>query len=637
MSVSRRIASARPRESFFLLVLLLYCVPLNAQRPPSTSNLPNSQQSALTVNVSVRDSRGMPLENAAMVRLYSTAETFNMRTATQEASTAVFHNVQQGEYEVEITCMGFKTTKEHVSVIGFGGAVHTYIYIEREEEAGTNHKPPSGIVLSPKLQNELEKGLEAMRRREYEKAKEHFLKATQIGPTSSDAAYLLGTAELGLQQKDLAEKEFEAALKIEPSHERALMGLGELDLQAGNNAGAIAALEKAYQANGASWRTHFLLAMAYAKSGQLAEGEKHAEKAVGLAQEKSAQAMYLLGEIQDAEKHREVARKTWQLIIECYPNDPVAVQAKQKLARTAERVTEVREVNSSESLPLPMVPTTALMPAAEQPWAPPDVDSREYIVANDAPCQVDEVLAQGMRRMKAQIGNFEKFAATERIEHQEIDRYGVPGPARTRSFSYIVFVHELKPDSLYLDEDRSAEHGDANFPTSLATTGLNGLGIGVLLRYYRNQLEFRCEGLVKVREQAAWQIHFEEKKNVKDSLRLWSKDGRIYNVPLRGKIWLSASTYDMVRVETDLKEPVENLELKRDHLLIDYGPVSFEGGTTTLWLPWSAEMYMEVHGRRYHHRHLLSDYLLFKVDTPNRINQPKEAPVVATQADSQEH
>jgi hypothetical protein len=96
-------------------------------------------------------------------------------------------------------------------------------------------------------------------------------------------------------------------------------------------------------------------------------------------------------------------------------------------------------------------------------------------------------------------------------------------------------------------------------------------------------------------------------------------------IPLKGRVWVAASTYEVVHVETDLREPVPDLELKRDHLVIDYGPVSFQNGKTELWLPWHAEMYLELHRKRYHHRHTLSNYSLFAVDTTNKINDPKGA------------
>jgi hypothetical protein len=91
-------------------------------------------------------------------------------------------------------------------------------------------------------------------------------------------------------------------------------------------------------------------------------------------------------------------------------------------------------------------------------------------------------------------------------------------------------------------------------------------------------------------------------------------------------VWVAANSYDVLHVETDLREPVKELQLSRDHLIVDYGPVKFEKGNTTLWLPWSAEMFMELRGKRYHHWHTLTNYMLFSVDTGSTIGKPKIAP-----------
>ena len=61
-----------------------------------------------------------------------------------------------------------------------------------------------------------------------------------------------------------------------------------------------------------------------------------------------------------------------------------------------------------------------------------------------------------------------------------------------------------------------------------------------------------------------------------------------------------------------------------EEMVIDYGPVNFEHGKTTLWLPWYAELYLQVHGRRYHHRHTLTNYALFSVDTSNQTSAPNQ-------------
>jgi len=88
--------------------------------------------------------------------------------------------------------------------------------------------------------------------------------------------------------------------------------------------------------------------------------------------------------------------------------------------------------------------------------------------------------------------------------------------------------------------------------------------------------------------------------------------GQIYPIAIKGRIWLSSASFDVLRIETDLLEPVQILGLTRDHLVVDYGPVNFSASNATLWLPWDAEMHMELRGHRYHHKHYLTDYMLLE-------------------------
>jgi len=71
---------------------------------------------------------------------------------------------------------------------------------------------------------------------------------------------------------------------------------------------------------------------------------------------------------------------------------------------------------------------------------------------------------------------------------------------------------------------------------------------------------------------------------------------------------------------------MKELELARDHISIDYGPVQFKKNQTELWLPWTAEIFLDLHGHHYHHKHTLSNYSVFDVATENKIGTPKNAP-----------
>jgi hypothetical protein len=273
------------------------------------------------------------------------------------------------------------------------------------------------------------------------------------------------------------------------------------------------------------------------------------------------------------------------------------------------------------------VPAPDPPPAASlRPWAPPDIDSKEYPAVQDVACQESDVIQRTEAKTARQLGNFEKFLATEHIEHQEVDAYGNPGPPKSKDFSYIVFVEHPRPGVSFVNERRDGSENLASFPSSLATLGLVGLGVNIFDPNYSGDLEYKCEGLGAWRGQAAWRMRFEQKKGVPSQIRTWRNSRGLFPIALKGRVWIAAGSYDVLHVETDLREPVSELQLSRDHLTVDYGPVNFEKGNTTLWLPWSAEMFMELRGKRYHHQHTLTNYMLFSVDTASTIAKPKTDP-----------
>ncbi len=604
--------------------------------PPNANVNPNIQlgMSSSTVTVSVRSSNGTPLDAPAFVKLFSNSMTFNMTSPTQEGSTARFLNVPAGDYNVEVSAPGYRTTTDRVSVFG-GGSYPIFVYVVTEAEAASGAKAPRGTVMSPKLLAEIDKGLQAMKRQVYEEALQHFTRAEKLAPANPDVLYLSGTAEYALKHDDLARLKYEKALSIAPAHEKALLALGEMQIQAGEFTAAVATLEKAFRANGAGWRSHFLLAAAYLGSKNYQEAQTHAERAVELAKGQPEAAQVLLGRILEARGDLSGARKVFSEVISRNQAGLAALQAKERL-KELDAAAARAKAKAEEAAPakpvvvlaeLPLLPP----PAVDRTWAPPDIDAVEYPLAPGVACSTGDVLARAQKRALGDLGNFEKFAATEHIVHQEVDSQGVPGDPRAKDFWYLVFVHHTSRGGSYLDETRDGGQNLEEFPTSLATTGLVGLGVSILDPDHAKEFNYTCQGLSSWRGQAAWEMRFEQRTDQEARVRLWKRDNKLYALPLKGRLWISASSYDLMHLETDLREPVELLQLVRDHLAIDYGPVSAQNTKTSLWLPWSAEMFMEVRGHRYHHQHTLTNYVFFSVDTKNKVsNPPGEGPAPDT-------
>jgi len=361
----------------------------------------------------------------------------------------------------------------------------------------------------------------------------------------------------------------------------------------------------------------------------------HAQRAAELGgKDHGIGARILLGRILSAENKTAEAKAIFNSVIRDFPNDPATKDAKVALA-ALEKPAVVVAPAALAGDPRPLAPRSAAEdaarpvpapPAVIRPWAPPDVDAKEYVVAPDVSCSTDQLVQRTQARTLKQVANFEKFLATEHIEHQDVDAYGNPGAVKAKDFTYLVFIRKTRKDSFFLDEERDGGENLSEFPTSLASRGLVGLGIFLFVPEYQNDVIYKCEGLGEWRGQAAWEIRFEQRGEVPSRLMNWKNNRGVFPVALKGRVWVAANTYDLLHIETDLREPIPQLELDRDHLIIDYGPVKFDHGKTSLWLPWYAELYMQLHGKRYHHRHTLTNYALFSVDTDHQVNAPRETP-----------
>ena len=594
-----------------------------ASGPVSTAGMIGAN--AVELEISVRDAHGNIIEVPAVVHLTSVGTKYNGISSSQNLTPARFHQVMMGEYQIEVTCPGFEKSKQLFLLDITYGGMPIYVYLVPESNSNKAASATPAVMLPPQFRSDLERGIEDLRKGHYSSAQKTFTKLLPKTHDNPDVLYNLGLAELGLQHDDLARGYFQRVLATDPNHELALVSLGRMELRNGSPATAVPLLDKAASAGATSWRTDFELATGDLKLNRLSEAESAASRAVRLAKNQSAAPAYLLGQIQYAAGKRSYARLTWESMLKDFPSDPLTEQARKNLAQLDFTKDSVPP-SSAANVPGPAVVESARVAVAEHPWAPPDIDDVAPDVAPDVRCNTETVLDQALNRMKSRLLDLEKFTATERIEQREIDRYGWPGPVKSREFSYIVLVYPMKKDSIYVEESRNGSTGTSGMDAAIITTSLNALGINILQPYYRDRFNYSCEGLAHVRGFAAWQVHFVQKPDVHDGVRSWKTNRKTYDIPIKGRIWISSLNFSVLRVETDLREPLKDLQLTRDHLLVDYGPVDFASQSTQLWLPWSADMFTELQGKRYHDKHSLTDYLLFAVDTSQKVGKPPDDP-----------
>jgi hypothetical protein len=262
-------------------------------------------------------------------------------------------------------------------------------------------------------------------------------------------------------------------------------------------------------------------------------------------------------------------------------------------------------------------------PESGEPWAPPDVDATVPAVSPSTPCSLANVLAGASKRVEELVANLQQFTAAEHLEHVEIDKGGNPGTPQRRRFDYMVMIQQLRRGMLSVEEMRDGGTALDKFPANLATTGLPALAL-IFHPEYIEDFDMRCEGFGAWRGQPAWQVRFAQRAGRPSRMRSYRIRGLSFPIALKGRAWIAADSFQVVRLETDLVQDIPEIPLTREHMEIEYKPVAFKKKQLQVWLPESAELYMDFRGHRYYRRHSFSDFLLFSVDVNQTIADPKQ-------------
>lgn len=263
------------------------------------------------------------------------------------------------------------------------------------------------------------------------------------------------------------------------------------------------------------------------------------------------------------------------------------------------------------------------LPAPPASWIPLRIDQFVPPVNPDVACPLPSVLNGAAQRMKQFVGNLERFTATERVEHSIVDALGTQRKPVVRKYDYVVMVSRGPSGGFQLDEYRDRSRDPWQFPAHIATQGLPGMAL-LFHPLLASDFQFACEGLGQSGGHPAWQIHFSQRSDRPGRLLAYSVSGRYISAALKGRAWLDPGTFQVLRLDSELMHPLRDIGLTQEHVTISYQPVNFPSQDTRLWLPHTAELYVERQKHRYYRRHQFSHFQLFSVDTSENMRLADE-------------
>ena len=550
-----------------------------------------------------------------------------------------------GDCYVSIQREGYAPLREFVRPDGSG---HVYKDILlRPVGSGSASKsvnPVSEHQLSipPKARESFEKGVQlVVEKSDYRGAVAQFARAIAKYPSYYEAYAAMGLAQNKMGDAVAAEAALRKSIEVSAEkYSPAMIDLAAMFNGRKRFSEAELLLRKTIALDASSWRGQFELSVALSGQQHYKEAVTSATAARDLKPE-NPQVYLLLYNLHIRTNDFRAALQDTESYLKLTPDGAAA----DRVRRMQEQVQKSLQTPASDPRPSSPGPSSppglssevasdpppALsQPAPASPLEPNSVvplrvDEIVPEVAVDVPCSLSSVLHGAGQRAEQLLNTLQKFNASERVEHYKLNAAGVPGSADVRSFDYVVSVSHDAQGGFQLQEYRNGGIVRAQqFPSGIRTANLAEHGL-IFHPLLATGFQFTCEGLGEWKGHPTWLVQFEEKKNDLNPFRSYVINGFSYPLQLTGRAWIDAGTFQVLRLESDLLKPVEKIRLTREHIAIEFASVQFRTDHQQLWLPQSADLYVELDGHRFYRRHTFSNFKIFSTDSTQEVHGPKDS------------
>ncbi len=577
-----------------------------------TGDIPSDTRRSVTIRVTVLDTDKQPLKQQVLVRLTNQstgAAFFEIARGTE----AIFLNLSAGKYLIEAGSAGYVARHETASIPDLAHDFSETIYLARDP-AAVSLSLGDEKELSGKARKNGQKGLEALQLGNFTEAHKYLEAADRESSSSSSSVNFL-LAYVALQQKDET-RELQyllTSVKLDPHNLQAQNLLAQLYYRRADYTHAVQAANVVLARSGDSVMARKVAANSYLKLGQYEKARENAQWLIDHGGSEGASARLILGQaLADLGKYAE-AIPVLKAYLEAEPTSSVASQVTQLIAELEQAKAQTTGIADPD--------LDAAGGATARVGMPSDVDAEKPTVAAGVQCPANLLQKTGGPAQML-VDSVAQYSAIDHMVHENISPEGTPRNRETRQYNYVVSISETGHDVLHIKEYRNADN--LEMPDNVTTNGLAVLAVA-FHPLFRHDFAMRCEGLGQWNGQATWVVYFRQLDDKPSRLRAYVVGGNYYPVNLKGRAWISAQNFQIVHLETDLVKGIPDIRLRTEHTSVDYGPVLFKHSGTDLWLPKSADMYVNIGKLRFHRSENFDHFMLFATDATQTARPAKSA------------
>lgn len=567
--------------------------------------------------------KGDLLERQAVLKLKNLSDNSAIWETTDDKSKGVFVGIANGRYEIEVSAIGYVGVHQELEVVNSLQAPEIEIVLRRD--ASATAADFSDGIMPAKARKLTKHAIAQLKSEKLTQAQKQLDQAYSLAPNSPDVNFLLGY--LYFREKNFAKAGtyLDTAAKLNPRNAEAFTLLGRTHLEREDYSAAQSALEQAVLLDFENWLPHNLLADAYLRERNYDKARDEAEIAIRKGRHAATPSQLILGQLLFETGHPTEAVEALNVFLQESSQDPMASQVRNLIAKINERTagltvetTAMPTIEFSEFDPLMAV---GAPPMPRTSWQPPGVDEVRPLIAPGDSCPFAEIMEQSGKRVEELVQNVERFAAIEDLLHQNLDNFGVPVRTLTRKYNYVATITEPSPGFLNVDEYRAEKLTVEGYPDRIASTGFAALAL-VFHPHTRESFTMSCEGLGDWRGHASWLVHFRQRDDRPNHMHGYQVGNQVRPIGLKGRAWIAADTFQIVRIEADILHPAPDIQLLSEHQIVEYGPVPFPKKDRTIWLPKTAQIYFDLRKHHYYRRHTFDHYMLFSVDSDEKRKEP---------------
>jgi tetratricopeptide (TPR) repeat protein len=232
--------------------------------------------------------------------------------------------------------------------------------------------------------------------------------------------------------------------------------------------------------------------------------------------------------------------------------------------------------------------------------------------------ELPSILQKVGERVEAFFLDFHNTSSREEVYQQLVRRDGRVKSSLHHNFQYLLVTWPDKSRPA-LEEYRTDPKGGSLSPDVREEDFMLTKGFAsasqILLPAYQPESTFLYLGRQRLDRHETYVVAFAQRPEIARLPALFRAAGSVALTLSQGVVWVDCSTYQVLRMRTDLLTPVLRVQLNRETTEIHYGEIHFKDLQSSSWLPRDVVVTVEWKGKLLRNQHSYSDFHVFNVQS----------------------